>query len=319
LADVEVLEEGHGVYYGLTADRDRAWVVSRNLDPLHAVRAPGRPTNALQEFSRSGCRFVGPAWNLPEFEDLHQIRFHDGLLWLVNGRSPELLAVDPDRRCLVGGVPLARLVPFLFQHEAPAHRPDDIFHFNSLHFSGGRLWVLAHNWHLGSFALELDYPGARSLLARPRLLTFYAGLGEQSHDIFWDRHCLYVLDSGRGRVLVRGAPPVPVGAPGRPFLRGLAVSRGHLFVGYGLHSEERTARSAGPTRLAVLDRDTLALLADVEIGRFGNSCALLLLDPPDECDRSPLRRPSVWQRCREFLGGVQASEDSWKCRETAVR
>ncbi|MFO0845657.1 MAG: hypothetical protein U0797_25285 [Gemmataceae bacterium] len=301
LLDVGVIDEGLGIYFGLTTGGGTLYAVARNLDIRKEVQDPRLPTNALLVYRppwRAGRR---ESLELPGAADLHQIRLRDGLLWVVSGASPELLAFDPDTGRPAGQLALGNLVPPDLRREAPAAHPGDRYHFNSLHFAPGRLLALAHNWDEGSFALELAYEGPGPLFARPRLLGVHRGLGTASHDVLWSEAGLYVLDSGGGRLLGPAGATCALDRGGeRPFPRGLAAGRTHLFVGHGSCSDDREGRLRGPSWLRVLRRDTLEEEAAIEVGPHGNTCDCLLLSEPDLTDGA---EPATWwlRPLRPFL------------------
>ncbi|MFN4260121.1 MAG: hypothetical protein ACK4RK_12565 [Gemmataceae bacterium] len=282
LAAVEPLHTGMGIYFGLTAGQGHVFAVARNLDIHKQVLDArwGRNNILVSPYPFDPTSWQ--AWTLPEFADLHQIRFHGGLLWIVNGRAPELLAVDPRSRRLVVQLPLADMVPAEWQHPAPPEHPEDRFHFNSLFFTEDRLFVLAHNWDEGSFVLELSHAGPETALAMPRVARMYPHLGRNSHDVYWDGERLLVLDSGGCRVLTSDGQAGVFGSTETRggFLRGLAVDDRFLYVGQGSFSDARADRMNGASWLVILERPTLRPLAMLDVGPFGNTCDLLLLDPP---------------------------------------
>lgn len=282
LRGVRAIDRGRGIYFGLSRAGDRVFAVARNQGPDGQVVAPGRPTNTLIDLPAPGAAGPERVWSVPGTRGAHQIRYHDGLVWLMNCREPELVAFDPGRGEVVGGVALGPLVPDELRHPPPAEHPGDGYHFNSLDFVGDRLFVLAHNWGHGSFALELGYPGATAFLRTPRVRAVHTGLGTQAHDVFADEGRLFVLDSGAGRLVVSGGgragPPGGLG-----FARGLAVNHDFIFIGHGTVGR-REDRVTSPTHITVLDRRTSAVVAAVDVGPFGNPCDLLLMSEPDWSD-----------------------------------
>jgi hypothetical protein len=279
LQDVTKLHEGWGIYFGLTAGRDQVFAVARNLNINKQVQDPRQPTNNILTFPQPAPIKEGWSWTVPGTSDLHQIRYHDRLLWVVNGRRPELLAVDPLTRTTVGQVPLAELVPVELRHDAPANHPDDYYHFNSLHFCEDRLFVLAHNWDHGSFVLELRYPDPDLFFGRPQLIQVHTNLGLQSHDVFSDGRSLYVLDSAHGCLLTNDGRTCPVGLTELRggYLRGLAVTDAYFYIGQGSFSDARIDRLMGMSWISVVDRQTLKVVSVLEVGPYGNTCDLLLL------------------------------------------
>ena len=279
LEQVRKIDEGHGVYFGLSRERDRVFAVARNTDVNGQTVDPEYPTSTLISVPD------GKHWAIPDTRGLHQIRCHEGLIWLMSCRDPELVVFDPESGSVIGTVSLASLVPRELQHPIPSEHPTDRYHFNSLYFAKERLFVLAHNWGYGSFALELDYPGVDEFLRRPRVVQTHTGLGNQSHDIYVEDNRLHVLDSGNGRLLIAGEDSRSSGAKEQKqsFARGLAVNADHFFIGHGSFAK-RDERVTGPTQISVLDRRTLEVLAVVDVGQFGNPCDLLMVSERDWSD-----------------------------------
>ncbi|HVK14978.1 MAG TPA: hypothetical protein VM597_39935 [Gemmataceae bacterium] len=274
LKDVRPIDRGRGIYFGLTRAGDRVFVAARNTGPDGQTVDPARPTNTVVEFP------TGRSWALHGTRGAHQIRWRDGLVWVMNCRAPELVALDPTAGTVVGGVDLGALVPDHLRHPAPAEHLTDAYHFNSLDFAGDRLFVLAHNWGYGSFALELD---AAEVLTRPRVRQVHTGLGTQAHDVFADGDRLHVLDSGGGRLIECDGRGVIGRAAGMGFARGLAANRDFFFIGHGTVGR-REDRVTSPTYLSVVDRRTFAVVSRVEVGPYGNPCDLLLMSEPDWTD-----------------------------------
>lgn len=281
LQEVVPWHTGWGIYFGLTADRNRIFAVARNLDINKRKQDPARTTNNILEFPGPDAAVPDSVWTVAGTSDLHQIRYHDHLLWLVNGRRPELLAMDPATRTTIGQVPLADLVPSELRHAAPTNHPDDYFHFNSLFFRDDRLFVLAHNWDQGSFVLELSYHDADSLFRAPCVVRTHTNLGLQSHDIFHDGQALYVLDSAHGRLVTNDGRACAVGLTELRggYLRGLAVTESFIYIGQGSFSDARIDRLMGMSWISVVDRKILKVVAVIEVGPYGNTCDLLLLNP----------------------------------------
>jgi hypothetical protein len=284
LLEVASLHQGWGIYFGLTSGRGQVFAVARNLDINKRVQDRNQATNNILTFPWPSSAAIGSSWTVPGASDLHQIRFHDDLVWIVNGRRPELLAVDPVTRTTVGQAPLADLVPAGFRHDPPVDHPEDYFHFNSLFFRQDRLFVLAHNWDHGSFVLEFLYQDAASFLRDPRLLRIHADLGMQSHDVFHDGQTLFVLDSAHGRLATNDGRACVVGLTEqrRGYLRGLAVPDSYFYIGQGSFSDARIDRLTGMSWISVVDRKTLEVAAMIEVGPYGNTCDLLLLTPENK-------------------------------------
>jgi hypothetical protein len=281
IGNVRVLHTDLGIYFGLARSRDSVFAVARNrLDRDGATLQDSLPTDNILELDASNlCRLIS-RFSSPEWVDIHQIRVRDGLLWVVSGRAPELLGVSLRARSVIRRLALREYVPVDLRHPAPAEHPEDPYHFNSLHFARRRLFVLAHNWSQGSFCLEFAYRGPGSFFADPRLVHVWRGLGTMAHDVLLDDEQLVVLDSGRSLVVrTDGASSALRGDDGKQlFLRGLGATDSHLFIGAGEVHSERDRRAVGRTWIHVLDRPTLAPLASLDLGLFGNTMDVLALD-----------------------------------------
>jgi hypothetical protein len=108
-------------------------------------------------------------------------------LFVVVGRGSRLAVFDIATRHLVGCFDLQSVLPPDLRR---ADRPADQYHFNSISFSAGRLFVLAHNLAEGSFALELPFDPAPGRLPVQSLRSIHRGLGHASHDIVFARGCV---------------------------------------------------------------------------------------------------------------------------------
>ncbi|MGQ0553285.1 MAG: hypothetical protein ACT4PU_08695 [Planctomycetota bacterium] len=274
LREVSTVHEGEGIYFGLSSAADGLLAVARNEDPWGVPARPDVPSNRILRLLPEGP----PLAALGRGTNVHQIRRHAGLLWVTTGPAPELRAYHLSDGRLVGAVRLSDLVPPDLQHPAIAGHEADAYHFNSLHFRDGALFVLAHNWHFGSFALELALSAggaAHGLFAEPRLQAVHRGLGRASHDIFHDGEQLLALSGAEGRLVGTRGFSLRIGTEAEAwFPRGLAVGAERWVIGCGQQSEDRGARCNGPTHLVVYDPRSGRLDPPLALGHHGNTCAL---------------------------------------------
>ena len=274
-ADVTVLHDACPVYFGLTACAGGMLIAARNVGLDFRVATPGLPCNAIWRLA-DGATTPEPYIAHPALFDLHQIHAVGNWLFVVMGWGSRLAVFDIAARRLLGSFDLQSVVPPDLRR---TDRPRDRYHFNSISFAGGRLFVLAHNWEEGSFALELRLdPASREV---PVLTPgpVHRDLGHASHDIAFDEGTLFFLDGEGGALVARGHPAGRAGLPGRetrPYPRGLVVMRDRVIVGYGSWSAEHGERAASPTRLCVFGRERLDVRLDLDLGPFGNPCALSL-------------------------------------------
>jgi hypothetical protein len=285
-----VIETGKGIYFGLTRDTAGGLLLAaRNRDAAGRIRARDVGTDIIYALDpRTGA--TSPRIVHSELADLHQIRRIGRFLCIVQGRGSRLMLFDLHSGALTRTIDLAAFVPAHLRHGPVAGHEDDLYHFNSIGWSGdqngGRLWILAHNWG-DSFALEfaavIDELGP-ALIA---LVATHEALGRAAHDIAGIEETLLVLDSAGGRLIARGAADIRVDLPRHSspiFARGLAVTASHILVSYGFWSSEKFARVRSPTRLCVLDRASLTPVGDFDLGDHGNSSDVRVISEPDFCD-----------------------------------
>jgi hypothetical protein len=279
--DVHVLEQGLGVYYGLTRAGRTTHIASRNLDPDRQPLDPAEPANAIEDWDLPATRRLR-RWADPRFDDLHQIRAKEDLLFVLTGVSPHLLVCDRRTHAVLAEIDLNAHVPADLRHEPVERHAGDTYHFNSLTFFADRLLVLAHNWSFGGFALEfrLDGPAARA--GRLELTNAYRGLGFESHDVFMDRSGVYALDSGQNRLVHADHPSLSLG-PLR-FPRGLAATPAQFVIGAGERGVDRETRQATRTTLLIVDRAAWQVAAQYDLGAHGR---------PARPHPTPKARPSA--------------------------
>lgn len=277
LGNVQVVHDGLGIYFGMARTGRRVWIAERNLDINKARRQDDMPLNAITGWRRSifgNLSRTGPTITDPAFDDLHQIAWDDNALFVTTGRSPFLVRRDLN---IVGalGIPIEAALP---EHLL---RPDggnpDKYHFNSVSVAGDRLWLLAHNWDLPSFALGMDLAALR--VGRVEQTEVVKNLGTCCHDVLQAFGSLWVLDSG-GSALVRVRPEgltrYPVEFEGMHlFPRGLAQLGDKLVFGFGFWSTEREARVHSRSFLQVFDPMSEVMAPPILLGQHGNTCAVM--------------------------------------------
>ncbi len=283
-AEVAVLHDACPVYFGIAPVAGGMLFAARNVGPDFQVVSPGLPTGAIWHLPH-GSRTPEPYIVHQGFVDLHQIHALGNWLLVVLGIGSRLAVFDIATRRLAGTFELAAAVPPDLRR---TDRPLDQYHFNSISSAGDRLYVLAHNWTEGSFALEFQFHSAPGQPPSLSLLSIHRGLGQASHDIVFDGGTLFVLDGEGGALIARGHPAGRTSLPNqeaKPYPRGLVVMPDNLIVGYGSWSAERSDRGASPTKLCVFDRHSLAMRLALDLGPFGNPSAISLLRPPPSGDQ----------------------------------
>ena len=290
LVNVDTLHTGKGIYFGLTRGNDKIYIVARNLTEEKEKIDPKLGVNNIDNLViNSGLEkmILTKGVSLGHDLDLHQIRYHDGLIWMVAGAPPELRVINPESGKYIASMSLADMMPPELQHSPPKEHPRDRFHFNSLHFSTNKLFILANNWRYGSYAVELKHSDVSTLFTSPQINKIYLNLGYASHDLFYDGSQLFTLD-GEGQAIVTSKrEKCEVGSDSdkqRLYLRGMAADDNFFYVSYGIFSEERSQRLVGITGITIINRQTFNVIKKVEIGNYGNSCDLLLISDADLTD-----------------------------------
>ena len=275
-ANIAVLHDACPVYFGLTAGAGGTLIAARNIGLDLRVATPGLPCNTIWRMQH-GSRTLEPYISHPVLVDLHQIHAVGNWLFVVLGRGSQLAIFDLATRQLVLCFDLLSVVPPDLRR---TDRPADPYHFNSISFASGRLFVLAHNWTEGSFALELVFDPDQEQLPVLTLRSVHRGLGHKSHDIIFDHGTLFVLDGEDGALIARGHPAERASLPNlgtKPFPRGLIVMPERVVIGYGYRAADRSERVGSRTKLCVLDRKNLNLQLDLDLGPRGNPTALAVV------------------------------------------
>lgn len=284
---LQVVADTHGIYFGLTRCGPFVFVAERNLDINKAPITPGDPQNAIRVYLRlpSGRMLRTPLYYKSKaFDDLHQITYDRGALFVTSGKFPFLIrkGLFLGRR----GIDITGPVPAPYRRQNDQNH--DAYHINSVSVQGAHLFVLAHNWDQPSFALRLSLKDARR--GRMVCTKVYEDLGFCCHDIIPDGDVFWTLDSG-GAALVRthietgtkerfpmtGADGAPFdSAHGIPFPRGIDIVGGMLMISYGFN-EDRADRMDSNAMLAVFDPKREAFIKHLSLGAHGNTCAVMAL------------------------------------------
>ncbi len=148
-------------------------------------------------------------------------------------------------------------------------------HFNGVHRSGERVWVVAHNHDRPSELWELSWPALE-------LVEVHVTGAEWAHNLWEGSAGPVVCDSRNGKLHdVRSGETIwAAGEPG-VISRGLAVSEDHLFVGRSEPST-RHGRLFNDGGLWVVDRETLQTVEELRFAGLGCVNEVRLLDGVDE-------------------------------------
>ena len=281
IAKTRVVDDRHGVYFGITRCGPFVFVAERNLDINKAPITPGAPRDVIRLYlrwpwgrmTRTPLYFASKA-----FDDLHQIAYDRGALFVTSARFPFVF-----RKGLFGGrrgIDIRDAVPAHYvRQDDDTH---DAYHINSVSVDGDHLMVLAHNWDQPSFAIRMSLRAARrGRMAQARV---YEDLGFCCHDIIPDGDVFWTLDSG-GSALVRvdiaqgTRDRFPLTGAGRdadavPFPRGIDILDGMLAVTYGFN-EDRADRMDSMAMIALFDPGQGRFVKHLSLGRHGNTCAVM--------------------------------------------
>ena len=235
--DLTELRSGDGEYYGLTWRRGAILVGhSRVNNEDLLTNADLQAADRGDVTSHSGGSVVD---GTPRRLFLaHQIEWVDDRLLVVDTGRERLSAYAYDGT-LIQDVSLG-------SHDW-ALGPDGLrgHHFNSVHRSGDRVWVVAHNYDDPSEIWELTWPGLELIKVHPTGAAW-------AHNT-WDGELgLVTCDSRFGRLHEVGSGETIWTADEDEVLtRGLAVSPDHLFIG---PIRVRGTRRASLERRRIMDR-----------------------------------------------------------------
>ncbi len=266
---LEELRSGDGEYYGLSWSDSAAFVGHSQVKSEELL--------TLADHGAADCGDVashtiegGVSVRTPRRLLLaHQIEWVDDRLLVIDTGHERLSVYDSD------GTPI-RDVPLGDRRcdYGPAGQLGH--HFNSVHRSGDRVWVVAHNHENPSEVWELSWPELE-------IVEIHATATAWAHNVWDGEQGLVICDSRHGRLHeIRSRQTVWEADEDGVIARGLAVNDDHLFVGrseFGGRSDRRLNDGG----VWVIDRATLSA---VEQFRFpGSGCVneIRLLDGPDEC------------------------------------
>jgi hypothetical protein len=263
------LRSGDGEYYGLTWTRGAIFVAHShvsNEDLLTHEDLVEAERGEVVSYMADGRVLARTPQRLLL---THQIEWADDCLLVVDTGRERLSAYAAD------GTPLrdVALGELAWDRGPNGHLGH---HFNSVHRSRDRVWVVAHNHDRSSEVWELSWPELE-------IVKVHVTTAKWAHNSWDSALGLVICDSYSGRLHeVHSGQTLWTANEEGAITRGLAASPTHLFVG---RSEPggRGERRVNDGGLWVIDRATLAT---VEQFRFpGSGCIneIRLLDGHDEC------------------------------------
>ena len=273
----EVVESGRGNYFGITWSRDGS-----DLALSHSgVDGDALVDLATYATSEQGYLTIGERITWKFLSAPHQILWVGDTIVVTNTGRNAVAKVNPRDHSIIqrryDDALWDRLTPTTF----------DGAHLNSLYHKGDTLYAVAHNFHKGSYILELDWPTLEERGRRP--LRDATGI----HNFWIDESGRSVVcDSNRGALLDADSSEVLWSNQHEGFTRGLAATNNIVLVGHSDRST-RAMRNFSETGLWILSRADFTLLDYQCLGNFGAVQEVRILDEPDLCHHGIPLRPDA--------------------------
>lgn len=226
--EIKPIHRGLGLYYGIATDNfSRYWIAARRR-MVSSNCSSEIQSGVILEFD-SNLRFIKEIPAPFPLQDMHQIAWRNGTLWITNTRN-NCISLFHD------GV-WDNWYPLIDDINSPT----DVHHYNSITFDDdGSVWILAHN-HGPS---ELLY-----FRGEHRTLSLRIAMGKISHNIWIDQGVLYTLSSAEGAALNSLGETWILGG----FPRGVeTLSGGSMAIGINEHAP-RELRDQTISRIDVFD------------------------------------------------------------------
>ena len=268
----DVVTTGDG-YYGLSWSPDGS-TLALGVGGYHAAM------NSLEDYAMSdnGYLAVGDRASSRFLSAPHQV------LWV----DDQGIAVANTGRNAIARVAVSDLSVAQARYDAAVWDRFDRSgaagcHYNSLHFHGGHLYAVAHNFGRESFIVKARWPSLELVDRVP--VTGTTGL-----------HNLWIDDAGRwltcfseqGALIDARSGAWLWDCRGEGYTRGLAATDDFIVVG---HSDiaDRDQREVTRSGVWVIDRRTMKLETFVFLGHFGSVHEVRVVDERDACHpRVPL-------------------------------
>jgi hypothetical protein len=212
---------GAGLYYGLApTPQGTVWMAARHSQVSDNIDSADE-TGRLYQLSKGGLAETPPP-ELP-LRDLHGLAMHRDSVWLTCSHDDGVAIYKPATRTWCWWYPLG----------PPDPQKPDQYHFNTLHFEGELVWVVAHcrgpSWLLA-------FPIAAALRGETPPPTHRIQLGQQAHNLW--RHSdgtLCTCSSIEGRLVSQSGWELNTG----DFPRGVARLPDGWVVGVSALKERR--------------------------------------------------------------------------------
>lgn len=152
------------------------------------------------------------------------------------------------------------------------------YHYNSLLFYSGHLYLMANNNSFPSFVLKFD-------MSSMELVQKWENVGREAHNLCVIGEELFYLDSrGKRAIMSDQGFVVSLYQDDRHFIRGLATTASHFFVGGFPFRKDRGERRTGDSTLFIVRRD--GLVEDrITLKGSGDICDVRCIDEFDYSHR----------------------------------
>lgn len=200
----------------------------------------------------------------------HQLAYHLGRVWAVSPRTNSLIVVDVTAPREGFEFDLCNNQPAPCDHRR-APEAGDRYHFNSLLWARGCLFVAAHNFGRPSFINRYD-------AATLRLDHVYDNVGFAIHGLAFHNNELFWISTQTGEVRSSLGYYLPLSRQG--YARGFAVTENHFVIAISelLHRERR---HSGDSWIQIIDRRRGLVLDEFHLRGTGSINDLRLLDDYD--------------------------------------
>jgi hypothetical protein len=246
--------------------------------------------------------------------NMHQLSYHAKRVWGVSPATNSLIGIVPGSRMsfreepdprdfyppfdLAGGnangFEEAPLELDLIEGKLGLYQPrygaeNDLYHFNSLIWSGEYLFIAAHCFLQPSFILRFHTTSLRVDTVREEAGFSIHGLAMDGDDLFW-------ISTNTSEIRSNHGAAFPIFRDG--YARGLAMTRDYFVVAIS-EILPREKRGGGDSWIQVLERQSGDVVAEYHLRDTGNINDLRLLD---EYDYAHGMKPFYEKSGNSFMG-----------------
>lgn len=266
---VHEIRSGDGEYYGLTWRGDAMLVAHSRASNEALLNHEDLAAAECGEVASYGADGDVLARTPQRLLLAHQIEWVEDRLLVVDTGRERLSAYAADG-ALIQDVALGEMT----WDRGPDGRLGH--HFNSVHRSGDRVWIVAHNHDRPSEVWELSWPELE-------IVAVHVTEAAWAHNVWEGALGLVICDSRSGGLReVRSGETIWTAEDEGAIARGLAVSADHLFIGRS-ESSGRHGRLVNDSGLWIVDRKTLTTVEQLRFPGLGCVNEIRLLDQADEC------------------------------------